>query len=177
MTVAGAVLCGGASRRMGHDKALVEVAGLPMAERVARALVGAGCAPVRFVGGGAAALAVLGRPVVADRFPGEGPLGGVVTALAAGGDVVVAACDLVDLDPATVGVVIGCGDGDRPRVAHTDRLEPTLAWWPASVAGALEREIAAGTRALHVALERVGYVPVRVPAGPLRNVNTVDDLR
>ena len=48
---AGAVLCGGASRRMGTDKAFVEVGGQPMAERVAAALEEAGCAPVVFVGG------------------------------------------------------------------------------------------------------------------------------
>ena len=47
----GAVLCGGASRRMGTDKALVEVDGVPMAERVAGALHAGGCAPVVFVGG------------------------------------------------------------------------------------------------------------------------------
>ena len=43
MTSLGAIiLCGGGSRRMGRDKALVEVGGVPMAGRVARAMVEAG---------------------------------------------------------------------------------------------------------------------------------------
>ena len=78
-TPAGAVVCGGASRRMGRDKALVAVDGVAMAERVARALEAAGCADVRFVGGDAPALAALGRPVLPDAYPGAGPLGAVIT--------------------------------------------------------------------------------------------------
>ncbi|MET0580139.1 MAG: NTP transferase domain-containing protein, partial [Ilumatobacteraceae bacterium] len=78
---AGAVLTGGSSRRMGTDKAFVEVDGVPMAERVAAALSGGGCSPVSYVGGDVALLARFGRTVHADRFPGAGPLGGVLTAL------------------------------------------------------------------------------------------------
>ena len=126
-TPAGAVVCGGASRRMGRDKALVAVDGVAMAERVARALEAAGCADVRFIGGDAPALAALGRPVLPDAYPGAGPLGAVITALRASGrPVVVAACDLADLDADTVVAVVGDGIGDLPRVAHTDRLEPLL---------------------------------------------------
>ena len=44
---AGAVLCGGASRRMGSDKALLGVEGRAMAVRVAGALAAAGGRPVR----------------------------------------------------------------------------------------------------------------------------------
>ena len=177
-TPAGAVVCGGASRRMGRDKALVPVDGVAMAERVARALEAAGCAGVRFIGGDARALAVLGRPVLPDAYPGAGPLGAVITALrATDRPVVVAACDLVDLDADTVVAVVGDGLGDLPRVAHTDRLEPLLAWWPLSVLDALEAQFSAGERALHRALGAVGYVAAPVAASRLRNVNTPADLR
>ena len=65
MNVTGAVLCGGASRRMGRDKALIAVDGVLMAERVAQALTVGGCGEVVFVGGNAEALAVAGRWVLA----------------------------------------------------------------------------------------------------------------
>ncbi|QYG92869.1 NTP transferase domain-containing protein [Iamia sp. SCSIO 61187] len=98
----GAVLCGGSSRRMGRDKALVEVDGVPLAARVAAALGAAGCRRVLAVGGDASALGALGLEPVADRWPGEGPLGGLATAMAAtvdrageGAVLVLAPCDLV----------------------------------------------------------------------------------
>ena len=69
---------GGAVRRGepadGHaTRRFVEVGGVAMAERVARALAAGGCDPVVFVGGDPALLARFGRPVIADRWPGEGP--------------------------------------------------------------------------------------------------------
>ncbi|WP_434127450.1 molybdenum cofactor guanylyltransferase, partial [Enterococcus faecium] len=57
---AGAVLTGGDSRRMGTDKALIEVDGGPLARRVANALRAAGADPVIAVGGDLEALGDLG---------------------------------------------------------------------------------------------------------------------
>ncbi|HXH59691.1 molybdenum cofactor guanylyltransferase [Iamia sp.] len=154
--VVGAVLCGGASRRMGRDKALIEVDGQALAARVAAALRAGGCGEVLAVGGDHAALAGLGLLPVADRWPSEGPLGGLATALAAalttdpGSVLVIAPCDLVRpsststvalldalaaAEPAVDGAV-PLVDG-RPQWIHSAwRAEPGLA---ASVAGLVER--------------------------------------
>ena len=102
----GAVLCGGASRRMGADKAMIRVDGVAMARRVADALLDAGCSPVIAVGGDAAELGRLGLVGVDDEFPGEGPLGGVLTALSLGAPAVVLACDLPNIRAATVSALI-----------------------------------------------------------------------
>lgn len=77
---AGFVLAGGESRRMGQDKALVELAGEPLAARALKILRHAGL-EARIAG----ARAELGgfAPVIADTQPGRGPLGGVCAALAA----------------------------------------------------------------------------------------------
>jgi molybdopterin-guanine dinucleotide biosynthesis protein A len=174
----GAVLCGGGSRRMGTDKALLEVDGVAMAERVARALAAGGCSPVVFVGGDST-LRRLGRPVLADRWPGAGPLGGVLTALvdADGTDVVAAACDLPMLDGSTVGTLLARAAPDVDVVvATTDRLEPGLAWWSGAARSRLEHFWALGVRALHDVIAELRSVEVPVDPAVLRNVNAPSDL-
>jgi molybdopterin-guanine dinucleotide biosynthesis protein A len=81
---------------MGRDKALLVVDGTTMASRVAAALRAAGADDVCCIG-----MAVPGEAFVADDHPGEGPLGGVLTALrwSPAGVVVVAACDLLAPEP------------------------------------------------------------------------------
>jgi molybdopterin-guanine dinucleotide biosynthesis protein A len=83
--VVGAVLTGGASRRMGRDKALVEVHGRALVAVAADALRAAGAEVVLTIGGDADALvaAAPGTRPVADLHPAEGPLGGLLTAFAA----------------------------------------------------------------------------------------------
>lgn len=83
--VAGYVLAGGASRRFGRDKALAELAGKPALVRVL-ALVDAAlsrdelsCKTV--VVGDEDRYHTIRTLCVEDKWPGEGPLGGIVTAL------------------------------------------------------------------------------------------------
>ena len=108
MTFSGVVLAGGASRRMGRDKALVEVGGRPMVLAAVDALAAAGAAEVLVVGGDGAALTALGLVVVADEHPGDGPLGGLVTALGRVACELVAllSCDLLAPSPDAVRAVV-----------------------------------------------------------------------
>lgn len=177
--VAGAVLTGGASRRMGADKAFVEVGGTSLVRRVAAALAAGGCRPVFAVGGDLVRLRAAGLEAVRDGWPGEGPLGGIVTAVRhAGVPTVVVATDLVDLDAPTVGALArhaGRVDLDAV-VARTDRLEPLCAlWWPSAVE-ALAAHLAAGERAVHAALPGLRLEVEQVRPGALTNANTPHDL-
>lgn len=176
MLVDGAVLVGGASRRMGRDKALVEVEGVPMASRVAAALDAAGAREVVLIGGTDRRLS---RRHVADAHPGEGPLGGVLTALAASDAdlVVVTACDLPWLDAGTVRALLeGLGAADV-AFARTDRREPLCAVWRrSSAAPALARAFDTGERAIHRAVGGLRVVDIEVGLRALTNVNTPDDL-
>ena len=168
----GAVLCGGRSRRMGTDKALVEVDGRAMAVRVADALDAAGARVVTAVGGQADLLRRLELDVRADRWPGEGPLGGVITALAEAGTaptVVVAACDLLAPDPALLATLArlrdeGAVDVVVPQVA--DRLQWVCAAWNREVVGALSECFATGERSLAAAASslRIMRVPLTDPS-------------
>src|SRR5437016_12106711 len=95
------VLTGGKSERMGRDKALMPIDGVPMATRVARALEQAGADNVTCVGGDVIALRELGLVAVVDEWEGTGPLGGVISSLGATSAPLslVAPCDLLDPSP------------------------------------------------------------------------------
>jgi molybdopterin-guanine dinucleotide biosynthesis protein A len=77
--VSGYILAGGGSTRFGRDKALVEVGGLPMLARMI-ALVQSVANNVKVVGS-QQKYAQFEREMVSDQWPGEGPLGGIITAL------------------------------------------------------------------------------------------------
>ena len=77
--IAGYVLAGGGSTRFGRDKALVEVGGKPMLERMIELLRGV-TKQVKIVAV-PGKYAAFGADIIADRWPGEGPLGGIITAL------------------------------------------------------------------------------------------------
>ena len=106
----GAILAGGLARRMGSDKALIEVDGTPMIARVAAALQTAGCEPL--VIGRSSAPA--GLPAVSDDMAGRaGPAAGLATALriAAGRTVILVAADQPLLRPDTVQALVAL-EGD-----------------------------------------------------------------
>jgi len=101
--VAGVILAGGRSRRLGHDKAFERVGGQPLIERVIFSLSFLDTLLVvttsRRLPGLAAQLA--GVRVVADIKPGLGPLGGIYTGLLSteASYVLVAGCDMPFLQP------------------------------------------------------------------------------
>ena len=142
--VFGAVLCGGASRRMGVDKATMPVDGVAMARRVADALAAAGCSPVSAIGGDPAELGRLGLELIVDRYPGDGPLGGILTALAVQAPAAVVACDLPGLRAATVTSLLDAlGDHDA-AIAFSDRAEPLCAVWSERAAAGVASAIPGG---------------------------------
>jgi molybdenum cofactor guanylyltransferase len=179
----GVVLTGGASRRMGRTKALIEVEGRPMATWVAAALLEAGCSPVVALGGDANELEPLDLRIVADTRPGQGPLGGVISALervGAGADhVFVVACDVPALRGADLVPFIDAAR-DHPEVdvvvARTDRLEPACALWSSRSLHPLREVFATGERALHRAIGRLDAHEIDVRPGALRNINVPADL-
>lgn len=178
----GYVLCGGASRRMGRDKALVEVDGVPMARRVADALASAGADRVVAVGGDAGALGRLGLHAVPDGWPGEGPLGGILTALAdpggAAGVAVVLACDLTDPDPAAIVATVqgraGCDAAVHDRHGRHQWLH---AAWARRTAGILADVFAAGERSVAGASLSLRIAPLeQVAAAAVHDADRPEDL-
>ena len=168
---------------MGRDKALLVVGGTPMAVRIAAALAAGGCEQVAAIGGDRPGLVAAGLSVVPDGHPGEGPLGGVLTALAhfAGQKaVVVTACDLPLLSAATIGALLAGLDAPGRRadvaMARTDRLQPLCAVWRPTALAALAEAFHEGERRVHIAVRGLELVEVDVDAAELVNVNTTGDL-
>ena len=180
VTPVGVILAGGASRRMGSDKAFVEVDGRPMIVRVADVLWEAGCHPVVCQGGTKEITKQLGLEVVADPQPGSGPLSAIHAALAHHrSPILVAACDLVDLETVAVDAVIAAatgGTGPHVSVATADGRPHLLSYWADDVVDALTDLLAEGVTAYRVALERLGAVEVPVDPVAVRNVNRPEDL-
>ena len=170
---------------MGRTKALIEVDGVPMARRVATALRDAGCLDVFAYGGNPEELSPLELAVVPDRYPGSGPLGGVLGLLEflavdrREAAVFVAACDLPSL---TAGVLAPMVEIARTQpevdvvVARTSQIEPACAVWQVRAAGSLREMYQGGERALHVAIGRLEAVEVAVDPAALRNINTPEEL-
>lgn len=168
---------------MGREKALVEVDGVAMADRVIAAVRGAGVDSVVVYGGDTDVLSGLTARVVADVHPGEGPVGGVLGALkhfeATATHVLVLACDLARMDSTTLRSLIDEATGDghsRVWVAATDRLEPMCALWAMSALEEIEDAFAAGQRTMHRVISELPHVAVTVPDDALRNMNTPDDI-
>lgn len=198
MSTVGAVLCGGASRRMGRDKALIEVDGRPMAARVAAALRAGGCDRVLAVGGDAAALEarVPGLETVPDRWPGEGPLGGLATALSSatrpagpdGGEVVLvlAPCDWLAPAADVVAVLLDALDRTPDASVAVPLVGGRRQWvhaaWrvDAGVADRATALLGSGARRLADAADLVegrgGVVEVAVAASALIDADTPGDL-
>jgi molybdopterin-guanine dinucleotide biosynthesis protein A len=129
----GVVLAGGESRRMGRDKALVEIGGVPLWERQVGVLRGAGASRV----------VITRRPgqdavghddCLLDIFPGSGPLAGIHAALEIGGFPLIAvlAVDMPGIDSAWFRWLRGiCAPGVGAVAGRARSLEPLAAIYPA----------------------------------------------
>lgn len=155
----GAILAGGRSRRMGTDKALVPVGGIPMIERVAAAL-----------GDVANEVVIVGRhdplagiPAVPDELPGpRGPLRGLVAALrhAADRPVLLVAVDHPLVRPATLRGLLGLFDQDAVVPVEGGVRQVTCAAYPAPWAEEADLEDRAGG-SIQSLLQRLPHREVR----------------
>lgn len=164
----GAVLTGGHARRMGRDKALLPVEGVPMAARVARAMLGAGATEVFFVGGDVETLSTLGLRIIDDQVPHEGPLAGIIAALRAASEeiVVVTACDMPWISANhVVGLVDGIGNFDVVMSAADGQLQPLHAAWARSTLEKIESSFLLGERSPLRAIRNLDYSVVDFGAG------------
>jgi molybdenum cofactor guanylyltransferase len=180
----GAVLAGGASRRMGEPKATVELAGRTLLARTVAAVAAAGLEPV-VVAKPTSPLPPVECRVLAEPAEPLHPLCGIVTALAAGAGrgVVVVACDMPLVPPKLLGWLAGLDPEPAVVCEVAGRLEPLLARYEPESAAALAAALDGGDsmRAAVAALAPrvIGEAELRRFGDPARiafNVNSPADL-
>lgn len=182
----GVVLAGGVSRRMGRDKATLEIGGETLVARAARKL-GEVVGEVVLADGGRDLLRGVAASVV--DGPGHGPAAGVLGAALArpGRALLVLACDLPGVSVGllrTLAVEAPAAGLVIPRWRRG--VEPLCARWGPGAVDALARRVAAGRLDLHGVAEepdlRVATVEGTAlealgdPEVLLANVNTPADL-
>ena len=182
----GLLIAGGASTRMGTDKAELEVDGEPLAHRLAGVL-GSVCATVLVASGDGARLEWLGLPQIVDIAPEAGPLAGLIAGLEAAPTPLVAvlAVDMPKASEAVFRLLADRAAGHDAAVPRTgDGLQPLHAVYAASAAEALRRAFEGGERRVRNAVETLDTVVVEAddwaaadPTGLFaRNVNRPADL-
>ena len=159
----GYVLAGGASSRFGRDKGLVELAGKTALQRACD-LVGDVAGSIQVVAH-AERYPDLRALIVADRWPGEGPLGGIITALRAtesdkNGAAwnLIVSCDMPFLTREWLEYLCTSARASDaevvvPRSEHG--LEPLCACWRTSAADSLEGAFDDGVRKVTDAMKRL----------------------
>jgi molybdopterin-guanine dinucleotide biosynthesis protein A len=181
------IQAGGKSTRMGGaPKALAEVGGRTVIERVIAAL-----APVLddllIVTNTPERYAFLGLPMVPDAFPDGGSLGGIYSGLrAARGDgAFTVACDMPFLHPGVVRLVVErAAEADVVIPRTGGQLETMHAAYGKACLPHMEQRLLAGqlrivgffdrVRVLEIAEDAVA--PIRAPALAFMNVNTPEEL-
>jgi molybdopterin-guanine dinucleotide biosynthesis protein A len=184
--VTGVVQAGGHSTRMGgHPKALIELGGRSIVERVVAALTPV-VDDVLVVTNTPELYTFLGLPMVADVYPDHGSLGGIYSGLRAAGEIAfTVACDMPFLHPDVVRLVVArAGEADVviPRVG--EQLETMHAAYGKACLPPIEERLRAGRLKIvgffeSVRVVEIGEVEVarfRDPAVAFMNVNTPDEL-
>jgi len=190
VTIAGVLLAGGQSRRMGGgDKSLLQLGGRPILAHVIERARPQVAALALNANGDAARFREFGLPVIADSVAGfAGPLAGVLAGLdwaaaSVPGATHVAsfATDAPFLPRDLVPRLVAALDGrhELAAAASRGRTHPVFGLWPVGVRDALRRALAEGVRKVDVFTQPYTLAVVDFPVGevdPFFNTNHQDDL-
>jgi molybdopterin-guanine dinucleotide biosynthesis protein A len=164
----GVLLVGGASRRFGSPKALIELDGETLAERGRRVLARA-CDEVLVVG----KQGELPFEVLDDGSETRAPIAGVVAGLrAAAHDVAV----FLPVDCPRVTPELIRRLGEACRDAAVPQTGPLPGAWAKSALALLEERLAAGPLALYRTYDELDVVELDVDPQLVADVDTPDDL-
>ena len=157
------VLAGGASTRFGQDKALAILRGKTLLERMSELSCHFG-REVRVVAP-PGRYSVIGAEVVADRWPGEGPFGGIITALrhakGSGGRakwLLIVSCDMPFLTREWLSFLVErsiTSNADAVVPRSPSGLEPLCACWRTEAVDLLQTAFDEGVRKVTEGINRL----------------------
>lgn len=153
----GVVLAGGSGRRMGGDKPFRLLAGRTLLERALDNLAPF-CSRRMVVAGDLAPLVHLPCELLADRWPGQGPLAAILTVLldSRAQSILVVAADLPLVQAKVLELLIRrSGDGWAVAAAGPRGPEPLLAVYDRRCLSAARRLVDSGERRARMLLEEV----------------------
>lgn len=167
------VLVGGRSSRFGRDKLREPLAGGEwLVDRAIAALREATGRPVTLIGPCDPEVAARGDAWLDDAHSGQGPAGGLLTALEQLGDVFVLAGDLPRVVPSALAPLIAAASEAPDALVVRVRDEPLVAIYRRALAPRLAARLAAGRRALHDLAAEHERIEVEAPESALVNANT-----
>lgn len=141
--ITGVLLTGGESRRMGRNKALLEIDGKPLVERSLEVLAGI-CSEVLISSREADSYTGYGYKVIPDRIKGKGPLGGLYSVLPQAGNeyLFLAACDMPLLNEQAIAYLYReLGDFDAIVPSVLGRIHPLHAYYHRRILPLVEKNI------------------------------------
>ena len=136
------MLAGGGSTRFGRDKALARIGDEALLARLCSVM--RGVTPCVTIIGSREKYAAFGADCVADRWPGEGPLGGIITALLAtsetgGGEWnIIIGCDMPFLTREWLTYLV-----QRAQASEAEVVAPKIGAWIGAVVRMLASHAAA----------------------------------
>ena len=173
------VLAGGLSSRMGRDKALLDIDGVTLIERIVAQLKSV-FSEIIISARTRNDYAFLGLRVVPDRVPGQGPLMAIASSLEASSSEYnfVVSCDIPSLPIDLVRELFyEAKNGDGAVAITSDgKYEPLFAVYRKSMALAAQDALRGGNRRVVAMYQNRAIRPVRMKSGvALKNINTPAD--
>lgn len=191
MTIAGLILAGGNSQRMGREKAFVRLGGIPLVEHAIHRLGRQVNALAINANGDGSRFAPYRLTILPDDRPDTGPLAGVLAGLRWAATLperpeFVATVPIdTPFFPTDLVAQLDTGRGGERRItiaASGDRDHPVIGLWPLAIADALEEwRLTAKSQGVRAFLASCGFAVVNFELPPLGpdpfvNLNTHEEL-
>lgn len=176
------VLAGGESSRMGKDKGLLPLKGKPMITYVLRVLEEMAL-PIRIIAN-KPGYEAFGHKVLKDIIPGQGPMGGLYTAMqhSTADHVLLVACDMPLIQTEALCLLLSSAEENKITVAsNSGQVNPLFALYPRGIADELKESLDRGDlkmtdfilKTRHILVTSIGE---KLPWA-LQNINNKKELQ